>query len=150
MCVCVRVINSNRTDARHCSVVRLKKTVLLIDLTVPWEKTGRNYRNRKKSDTTHCVPTAWKRVEYAVKFLLRWVVKVFPDTQLLHFFKKTGTTGCSLKVSSNRLQTTVQNESSWIWSKARCFQHERTAHGATPCDCVTSGNGYCKRVMTSK
>ena len=54
-----------------------KKTVLLIELTVPWDETGRRHTNRRKTYTGHCVLTAWKRVGYAMRFLLRLVVVVF-------------------------------------------------------------------------
>ena len=74
----------------------------------------------------------------------------YPPTTSMRLNNNIGTTGCSLKVASNRLQTTAQYASSWIWSKARSFQHGWNACGTTlPCDCVTPGNGYCKRVMMS-
>ena len=37
---------------------------------------------------------------------------------VLSFLSKIGITGRSLKVASNRLQTTPRYASSWIWSKA--------------------------------
>ena len=40
-----------------------KKSVLLIELTVPWEENQEEALERKKR---HCVPTAWKRVGYAM------------------------------------------------------------------------------------
>ena len=51
-----------------------KKSVLLIELTVPWEENWEEAHERNKK---HCMPTAWKRVGYAVWFLLRLVVNVF-------------------------------------------------------------------------
>ena len=40
-----------------------KKSVLLIELTVPWEENWEVARKRKKK---LCVPTAWKKVGYAM------------------------------------------------------------------------------------
>ena len=63
-------------------------------------------------------------------------------------FQTAAITGRSLKVASNRLKTAAQYASSWIWSKARSFQHEGNTRGATfPCDYVR--NTYCKHVITS-
>ena len=55
-----------------------KKRVLLIELTVPGgKKPERKHKTGRKTATRHCVPTAWKRVGYAMWFLLRLVVVVF-------------------------------------------------------------------------
>ena len=47
-----------------------KKSVLLIELTVPWEENREEALERKKNcyETlrANCVPTAWKRVGYAM------------------------------------------------------------------------------------
>ena len=44
-----------------------KKSVLLIELTVPWEEAhGGKHTSGRKTATRHCVPTAWKRVGYAM------------------------------------------------------------------------------------
>ena len=40
---------------------------------------------------------------------------------VISFLSKLGITGRSLKVASNRLQTTARYASSWIWSKERSF-----------------------------
>ena len=50
---------------------------------------------------------------------------------LSHFLSKIGITGRSLKVASNRLQTAAQYASSWIWLKAKSFQHEWNARKTT-------------------
>ena len=42
------------------------KSVLLIKLTVPWEETGRKHTSGRKTTTRHYVPTAGKRVGYAM------------------------------------------------------------------------------------
>ena len=63
--------------------------------------------------------------------------------------KKKGITGRSLKVVSNRLQTTAQYTSSWIWSNREVFSmNEMYVEPPFLCDYVTSRNGYCKRVIT--
>ena len=43
-----------------------KKSVLLMELIVPWEENREEAHERKKTTTRHCVPTAWKRVGYAM------------------------------------------------------------------------------------
>ena len=43
---------------------------------------------------------------------------------VISFLSKIGIIGHSLKDASNRLQTSAQYASSWIWSKVRSFQHE--------------------------
>ena len=47
-----------------------KKSVLLIELTVPWEENREEAHERKKNRyetlRADCVPTAWKRVGYAM------------------------------------------------------------------------------------
>ena len=54
-----------------------KKSVLLIELTVPWEENREEAHERRKTTTRHCVMIAWKRFGYAMWFLLRLVVVVF-------------------------------------------------------------------------
>ena len=61
-----------------------KKSVLLIELTVPREENREEALEQKKNR----YKTAWKRVGYAMWFLLRLVVVVFLDTQSFHFFQK--------------------------------------------------------------
>ena len=56
-----------------------KMSVLLIESTVPWEENreeAHELKKKKKTAMRHCVPTAWKRVGYAMGFLLRLVVVV--------------------------------------------------------------------------
>ena len=55
----------------------------------------------------------------------------FIGHSVISFLSKIGITGHSLKVASNRLQTLAQYASSWIWSKARSFQHEGNTRGTT-------------------
>ena len=62
-----------------------------------------------------------------------WICHVIPikvgcrgflENSVISFLLKIGITGCTLKAASNHLQTAVRYASSWIWSKARSFQHE--------------------------
>ena len=57
--------------------------------------------------------------------------KGFLGYSIISSLSKKGISGRSLKVASNRLQTTAQYAPSWIWSKVRCFQHEWNARGTT-------------------
>ena len=59
-----------------------------------------------------------------------WICHVLPievgcrgfiGHSVISFLSKIGITGRSLKLASNRLQTTARYASSWIWSKARKF-----------------------------
>ena len=43
-----------------------KKSVLIIELIVPWEENREEAYKQKKTDTRHCELTAWKRVGYAM------------------------------------------------------------------------------------
>ena len=114
-----------------------KKTVLLIELTVPLEENWEEAHELEKGWICYVIP-------------IEVDCRGFLGHSVISFLSKIGITGRSLKVASNRLQTTAQHASSWIWSKARSFQHEWNApEPPFPCDCVTPSNGYCKRVMTS-
>ena len=57
-----------------------KKSTLLTELIVPWEENQEEAHEQKKNRyetlRADCVPTAWKRVGYAMWFLLRSVVVV--------------------------------------------------------------------------
>ena len=54
-----------------------KKSALLMEVTEPWEENQEEAHEQKKTNTRHCMPTAWKRVGYAMWILLRLVVVVF-------------------------------------------------------------------------
>ena len=98
----------------------------------PGKKTRRKQTIGRKTDTRHCVRTEWKGLDMPCNSYWGWLL-LFSRT-LSHFVslkKKKGFSGCSLKVASNRLQTTVQYASSWIWSKAKSLQHEWNARGTT-------------------
>ena len=103
---------------------KIDLNVLLIELTVPWEENREESHERKKNQyetlradcvekggICHVIP-----IEVGCRGFLRHSV--------ISFLSKIGITGSSLKVASNRLQTTAQYASSWIWSKARSFQQE--------------------------
>ena len=108
-----------------------KKSVLLIELTVPWEENREEAHKWKKNCyETLCASCVEKG----------WICHVIPievgchgfiGNSVILFLSKIGITGCSLKVASNRLQTAAQYASSWIWSKARSFQHEGNTRGTT-------------------
>ena len=99
-----------------------KKTVLLIELTVPWEENWEEAHELKKNryETLHadCVEKGW----------ICHVIPIevgccgFLGHSVILFLSKIGITGCSLKVASNCLQATAQHASSWIWSKVKSFQ----------------------------
>ena len=101
-----------------------KKSVLLIELTVPWEENREEAYERKKNryETLHadCVENGW------ICHVMPIEVSCcgFLGHSVISFLSKIGNTGRSLKVASSRLPTTEQYASSWIWWKARSFQHE--------------------------
>ena len=72
----------------------------------------------------------------------------FLGHSVISFLSKIRITGRSLKVASNCHQTVAQYASSWIWSKARSFQHNEI-HAEPPFLCDYVRNGYCKCVITS-
>ena len=102
-----------------------KKSVLLIELTVPWEENREEAHERKKNRyetlRADCVEKGW----------ICHVIPIeagchgFIGHSVISFLSKIGITGRSLKVTSNRLQTTARYASSWIWSKARKFSARR-------------------------
>ena len=108
-----------------------KKSVLLIELTVPWEENREEAHEQKKNRyetlRADCVEKGW--ISHVIP------IKVgccgFLGHSVISFLSKIGITGRSLKVASNRLQTAAQYASSWIWSKARCFHHEGNTRGTT-------------------
>ena len=96
-----------------------KKSVLLIELTVPCEENGEEAHMGKKNryETS--------RADYVEK---GWVCHVIPievgcrgflGHSVISFLSKIGIIGRSLKVASYCLQITVQYASSWIWSRAK-------------------------------
>ena len=108
-----------------------KKSVLLIELTVPWEENWEEAYERKKNcyETLHadCLEQGW--ICHVIPIEVG--CHSFIGHSVISFLSKIGITGRSLKVASNRLQTTAQYASSWIWSKARSFQHEGNTCGTT-------------------
>ena len=106
-----------------------KKTVLLIELTVPWEENREEAYERKKNRyetlRVDCVEKGW--ICYVIP--IEAGCRGFLGHSVISFLSKIGITRRSLKVASNRLQTTAQHVSSWIWSKARSLQQEWNARG---------------------
>ena len=98
-----------------------KKSVLLIELTVPWEENREeaheHRKNRYETQRADCEEKGWICHEIPIEISCR----SFIGHSVISFLSKIGITGRSLKVASNRLQTTAQYASSWIWSKARKF-----------------------------
>ena len=98
-----------------------KKSVLLIELTVPWEENREEAHERKKNRyetlRADCVEKGWICHVIPMEVGCRG----FIGHSVISFLSKIGITGRSLKVASNRLQTMARYASSWIWSKARKF-----------------------------
>ena len=98
-----------------------KKSVLLIELTVPWEENQEeaHERNKKRDETlcANCVEKGW--ICYVIPIEVD--CHGFTGHSVISFLSKIGITGRSLKVASNHLQTTARYASNWIWSKARKF-----------------------------
>ena len=125
-----------------------KKSVLIIEVTVPWEENREEAHERKKNRyetlRADCVEKGWICHVIPIEVGCRG----FIGHSVISFLSKIGITGRSLKVASNRLQTTARYASSWIWSKREVFSmKEIHAEPPFPCDYVR--NGYCKRVITS-
>ena len=81
-----------------------KKSVHLIELTVPSEENWEDAHERKKN-----------RYEILRADCVEKGCRSFLGHSVISFLSKIGITGRSLKVASDRLQTTVQYASSWIW-----------------------------------
>ena len=108
-----------------------KKSVRLIELTVPLEENREGVHKQKKNlyETLRadCVKKGW----------ICHVIPIeagcpdFLGQSVISFLSKIGITGRSLTVASNRLQTAAQYTSTWIWLKARNFQREGNTRGTT-------------------
>ena len=98
-----------------------KKTVLLIEFTVPCEENREEAHEQKKNQyetlRADCMEKGW--ICYVIPIEVG--CRGFQGHSVISFLSEIGITGRSLKVASNRLQTTAQHASSWIWSKARSF-----------------------------
>ena len=116
-----------------------KKTVLLIELTVPWEKkTGRKHTSGRKTNTRHCVLTVWKSVGYATWFLLRLVVVVFLDTQSFRFFQKYESLAAVWKLPQIVLRPWHNMHQVGFGRKQEVFcMNEMHTEPPFQCDCVT-------------
>ena len=108
-----------------------KKCVLFIELTVPREGNREEAHQRKKNRyetmRVDCEEKGW--ICHVIPFEVG--CQGFQGHSVISFLSKRGNIGCSLKVVSYRLQTTVQYASSWIWSRAKSLQHEWNARGTT-------------------
>ena len=114
---------SNRKEAGHCSMVRFKEECPPHRIDCPLvRKPGGSSRAEEK-------PIRALRAD-CVENVICHVIPIgvgcrgFLGHSVISSLSKIGFTGRSLKVASNRLQTTAQYAPSWIWSKARSFQHE--------------------------
>ena len=91
-----------------------KKSVLLIELTVPWEE------NREEAHKRKIYWYEKLRADYAEKGWIYHVIPikagchVFLGHSVISFLSEIGITGRCSKLASYRLQITVQYGSSWI------------------------------------
>ena len=103
-----------------------KKSVLFIELTVPWEENQEEAHEQKKNQyetlRADCMEKGWICHEIPIEAGCHG----FLGHSVISFLSKIGITGHSLKVASNRLQITVQYASSWIWLKAKTFQNHHS------------------------
>ena len=108
-----------------------KKSVFLIELNVPWKENREEAhewkKNRHETLRANCVEKGWIYHVIPIEVGCRR----FLGHSVISFLSKIGIPGRSLKVASNRLQIAAQYASSWIWSKARSFQHEGNTRGTT-------------------
>ena len=120
---------SNRKAARHCSMVWFKEECSPHRIDCPLEENLADAHERKKNRYETL------RADCVEKGCICHVIPIevrccgFLGHSVISFLSKIGITGRSLKVAANRLQTTVQYGSSWIWSKARSFQLEWNERG---------------------
>ena len=84
------------------------KRSVLFELTVPWEENREEAHERKKNRyetlRADCVEKGW--ICHVIPFEVG--CRGFLGHSVISFLSKIGITGCSLKVASNRLQTTAQ------------------------------------------
>ena len=98
-----------------------KKSVLLIELTVPWEENREEAHEWKKNlyETLRadCVEKGWICHVIPIEVGCRG----FIGHSVISFLSKIGITGRSLKVASNRLQTMLRIVTSYAESKRVFF-----------------------------
>ena len=104
-----------------------KKGVLLIELTVPWQKNHERKKNQYRTLHADCVEKGW--ICHVIPLEVSY--RGFLGHSVISFLSKIRITGRSLKVASYRLQTTAQYASSCIWSSAKSLLHEWNARGTT-------------------
>lgn len=111
--------HTDRQSPRHHVVVRLKKTVFLIKLTVPQEENRleayKLKKNRYESLRAKCVENGWMCHVMPIEIGCRG----FLGHSVISFLSKIGITGRWLKSVSHHIQATVQHASSWIWSRSK-------------------------------
>ena len=105
----------------HCSMVRFKEECPphRIDCSLGRKPEGSTRAEKKPNETLRadCVEKGWICDVIPIEVGCRG----FIGHSVISFFSKIGITGRSLKVASNRFQTTARYASSWIWLKARKF-----------------------------
>ena len=115
---------SNRKVARHCSMVRFKEKCPPHRIDCPWEENREEAHKRKKNRYETLCADSMDKDWICHVISIEFGCQAFLGHSVISFLSKIGITGRSLKVISNRLQTTAQYESSWIWLKAKSLQHE--------------------------
>ena len=125
-----------------------KKSVLLIELTVPWEENRKEEHERKKN----CYETL--RADCVKK---GWICDVIPievgcrgfiGHSVISLLSKIGITGHSLKVATIVFRLRRNMHQVGFGRKREVFS-TKEIHAEPPFRCDYVRNGYCKRVITS-
>ena len=113
--------NVNLSPSRYSLLYQWMIEYQSIELIVPWEENQEEAHERKKNRYETLRADCGEKGWICHVILIEVGCHGFIGHSVISFLSKIGITGRSLKVASNRLQTTARYASSWIWSKVRKF-----------------------------
>ena len=93
------------------------RTIIIIELTVPWEENCEDANERKTSKYTElsemCRQRGWKTHLYPVEVGCRG----FPAKSIMKLFKSLGVVGRQRQTAIKRLSEAAEKASCWLWSR---------------------------------
>ncbi|CAC5386776.1 unnamed protein product [Mytilus coruscus] len=110
-----------RTDnptPRHCSLVTVvKKMIVAIELTVPWEERCEEAYQRKKEKYTELMTTCRERGWKAWLFPVEVGCRGFPAQSVWRMLQAMGIVGKARKTAVRQLGEAAERSSCWLWHR---------------------------------
>ena len=94
---------------------RSTKTILVVELTVPWEDRLAISHQLKKAKYQDLIDEALLKGWYAALFSIEVGCRGFPATSVRYFLQKIGLEPRLLKKATAELATVAETTSRWIW-----------------------------------